>query len=91
MIFTGAPFVIPTEVRWNILLLLIGIFGFLAQFLAALGLQREKAGRAASAVYLQIFFATLLQVAILHVPLEPLSILGSCIILTAAVCISLMR
>ena len=91
MWISGEEFVLPSEARWAILLLLIGIFGFSAQFLAALGLQREEAGRATAAVYLQILFATVLQVTILHVPLQPLSALGSLIILAAAVYVSILK
>ncbi|PWN52243.1 hypothetical protein IE53DRAFT_367393, partial [Violaceomyces palustris] len=53
--------------------------------LAAMGLQREKAGRAASVTYLQIIFASLFQLVFLHVPISPLSAAGMTIILVAAV------
>lgn len=37
---------VPPSWLWCAVLLAIGVFGFFAQVLAALGLQREKAGRA---------------------------------------------
>ncbi|KDN35579.1 hypothetical protein K437DRAFT_230165 [Tilletiaria anomala UBC 951] len=91
MLITGEKIVAPQELRWGVLLFFIGIFGFLAQFLAGMALQREKAGRAASAVYLQVVFATFFQVCLLHIPLEPLSALGASIILAAALYVTLLK
>lgn len=45
-----------------------------------LGLQREKASRAACMSYLQIIFATAAQVTLLHAKLEVLSLVGSVLI-----------
>lgn len=41
----GEPFVWPSNLKWVILLLCVGVFGLAAQLLATAGLQREKAGR----------------------------------------------
>lgn len=56
LIFTGQSVVMPSGTR-IIYLVALGLSGFVAQFLMTLGLQREKAGRGASATYLQMFFA----------------------------------
>ncbi|KAG5641444.1 hypothetical protein DXG03_005218 [Asterophora parasitica] len=54
MLIQRTPIVVPTELAWLGLLLMIGIFGFLAQILLTLGLQRETAGRGTIAVYTQV-------------------------------------
>jgi drug/metabolite transporter (DMT)-like permease len=48
-----APHTFAGWVEW----LIIGISGFVAQFLLTVGLQREQAGRGVSMVYLQMVFA----------------------------------
>jgi drug/metabolite transporter (DMT)-like permease len=54
------------------------------QILLAMGLQREKAGRAVSVTYLQIVYASLYQLVFLHVPIQPLSAIGMAVILVSA-------
>jgi drug/metabolite transporter (DMT)-like permease len=49
-----------------------------------MGLQREKAGRAVSATYLQIVFASVYQLVFLHIPIQLLSGIGMVVILLAA-------
>lgn len=56
LIVTGQQVVFPTGIH-IVYLLFLGFSGFIAQFLLTYGLQREKAGRGASATYLQMFFA----------------------------------
>ena len=46
--------VLPMRWDWVIMLLLIGLFGFCAQVLLTLGLQREAVGRGTMAVYVQV-------------------------------------
>lgn len=84
MWITGTKFVLPTQPRWILLLICVGIFGLAAQILLAMGLQREKAGRAVSVTYLQIVYATLYQLVFLHIPIQPLSAIGMVIILLSA-------
>ncbi|KAN0060061.1 hypothetical protein ACQY0O_008034 [Thecaphora frezii] len=86
---TGTQFVLPQSAKWGMLLVCIGVFGLLAQILLAMGLQREKAGRAVSATYLQIVFASFYQLFILHVPINFLSAVGMGIILSAAAWIAM--
>lgn len=84
MWFTGTKFVLPTQPKWIALLVCVGIFGLAAQILLAMGLQREKAGRAVSVTYLQIVYASLYQLAFLHTPIQPLSAVGMVVILISA-------
>lgn len=81
---TGTQFVLPTQPKWILLLVCVGIFGLAAQILLAMGLQREKAGRAVSVTYLQIVYATLYQLVFLHIPIQPLSAIGMVVILISA-------
>ena len=46
--------VLPMRWDWLIMLLLIGFFGFCAQVLLTMGLQREAVGRGTMAVYVQV-------------------------------------
>ncbi|EPQ30001.1 uncharacterized protein PFL1_02674 [Pseudozyma flocculosa PF-1] len=91
MWYTSTPFVLPRDPKWCLLLICIGVFGLLAQILLAMGLQREKAGRASSTVYLQIVFASLYQLFILHVPINALSGVGMSIILAAAAWVAVAK
>lgn len=84
MWFTGTEFVLPTQPKWIALLVCVGIFGLAAQILLAMGLQREKAGRAVSVTYLQIVYASLYQLVFLHTPIQPLSAVGMVVILVSA-------
>ncbi|PWZ01633.1 hypothetical protein BCV70DRAFT_151021, partial [Testicularia cyperi] len=84
MWFTGTEFVLPKNPKWVALLICVGVFGLAAQILLAMGLQREKAGRAVSVTYLQIVYASIYQLVFLHIPIQPLSALGMTVILLAA-------
>ncbi|CEH12020.1 Permease of the drug/metabolite transporter (DMT) superfamily [Ceraceosorus bombacis] len=81
MLILRQPFVVPSTPLSAFFLVGVGIFSLCAQVFQTLGLQREKAGRAAVMSYLQIFFATTFQVLLLGTPLEPLSVAGACLIL----------
>ncbi|KAF5309361.1 hypothetical protein D9611_013998 [Ephemerocybe angulata] len=91
MLVTNTKFIVPTRLTWLALLLMIGIFGFIAQILLTMGLQRETAGRGTMAVYIQIVFATILQRIFLHSTPPPLSILGTVIIIAAALYTALSK
>lgn len=60
------------------------MFGFIAQALLTFGLQREKAGRAGLASYMQILFAVVLELFVFHTIPSFLSFVGMSIILSAA-------
>ncbi|KAF8057617.1 drug/metabolite transporter superfamily [Lyophyllum atratum] len=84
MIIQKTPIVVPTEVEWLALLILIGVFGFIAQVLLTMGLQRETAGRASTAVYTQVVFAAVLERIFFQTTPSILSVIGTVIIITAA-------
>ncbi|KAF8623271.1 hypothetical protein AX17_007477 [Amanita inopinata Kibby_2008] len=91
MIVTRTPFIIPPRLDWLALLLMIGIFGFLAQVLLTMGLQREAAGRASMAVYTQIVFATILERIFFHTSPSLLSAIGICMILSSALYVAVTK
>jgi drug/metabolite transporter (DMT)-like permease len=50
----GLPPVFPRQPNFALYLTLTGVFGFCAQILLTIGLQREKAGRGATTLYIQV-------------------------------------
>ncbi|WVQ82051.1 hypothetical protein IAT38_004179 [Cryptococcus sp. DSM 104549] len=78
------PLVWVTSVRDFLFIIAIGIFGFCAQTFLTMGLQREKAGRAGLAIYLQVVFALVFEFLIWQTIPSFLSALGTAIILVSA-------
>ncbi|GLB42723.1 putative eamA-like transporter family protein [Lyophyllum shimeji] len=91
MLIRKTPIVVPTQLEWVALLIMIGIFGFVAQILLTMGLQRETAGRGSIAVYTQIVFATILQRIFFKTTPDILSVMGTLIILTVALYIAMTK
>ncbi|KIM44306.1 hypothetical protein M413DRAFT_378913 [Hebeloma cylindrosporum] len=91
MIVTKTPFIIPTRLEWLALLALIGVFGFVAQVLLTMGLQRETAGRGTMAVYTQVVFATILERIFFHAVPTLLSVAGTLLILGSAIYVVLTK
>ncbi|KAI0367898.1 hypothetical protein BV20DRAFT_999743 [Pilatotrama ljubarskyi] len=91
MLIMRTPVVIPMRWEWLLMLLLIGIFGFIAQVLLTMGLQRETAGRGTMAVYVQIIFATIFERVFFHTSPSFLSAIGTLIILTSAIYVALTK
>lgn len=91
MILFKLPFVIPTRTLWLVMLVLIGIFGFFAQVLLTMGLQRETAGRGALAIYTSIVFAVIFEFAVFHTTPSTLSIIGALIIVASAIYTTLTK
>jgi hypothetical protein len=89
---TNTPSAIPftPNISWPhdtysfCLIILIGVFGFIAQMLLTFGLQREKAGRGSLAMYLQLFFTVFLEFLVFHLVPSFLSFVGTGIILSSA-------
>ncbi|KAL1408689.1 hypothetical protein Q8F55_005502 [Vanrija albida] len=79
----------PSDTYGFALILLIGVFGFCAQCLLTFGLQHEKAGRAGLAMYLQIFFAVILDLVVFGTIPSFLSFVGTIIILSSAVWVAM--
>lgn len=91
MVVFNIPVVYPRSWRWALLLLMIGVFGFVAQTLLTLGLQRETVSRGSTGVYIQILFAVVLERLIFGVVPSLLSVLGAAIIMSSALCVVLTR
>ncbi|KAI9439313.1 hypothetical protein H4582DRAFT_2076013 [Lactarius indigo] len=95
IIFKVTP-VIPTHVSWLAMLLLIGIFGFLAQgslikILLTMGLQRETAARGSLANYIGVVFALAFERIVFRNTPSALSIAGSVIIMSSAIYVALTK
>ncbi|KAG7771313.1 hypothetical protein KL931_001011 [Ogataea haglerorum] len=72
---------IPHTLKQWLLLSIVGIAGFVMQYLSTMGMQREKAARAMSMSYTQLLYTTVLEYLLFnHLP-SPLTILGSTIII----------
>ncbi|WWD02473.1 hypothetical protein V865_000513 [Kwoniella europaea PYCC6329] len=84
MLVNPKPTVFVESFRDFLFIITIGIFGFCAQTLLTLGLQREKAGRAGIALYTQVVFSLVLEFLIWQTIPSFLSTLGTIIILTSA-------
>ncbi|WVQ99859.1 hypothetical protein IAU59_007002 [Kwoniella sp. CBS 9459] len=84
LIVDPRPLVWVKSTKEALLIIAIGIFGFTAQTFLTLGLQREKAGRAGLATYLQVVFALVLEFVLWQTIPSFLSTLGTAIILTSA-------
>ncbi|RXW20827.1 hypothetical protein EST38_g5016 [Candolleomyces aberdarensis] len=91
MIVTGEKFIIPTKVEWLSMLLMIGLFGFFAQILLTMGLQRETASRGSMAIYTQIVFATIFERIFFNTVPSPLSVIGTVLIIFSAIYTALSK
>ncbi|OCH84839.1 DUF6-domain-containing protein [Obba rivulosa] len=91
MLVLRIPVVIPTRLDWLAMLLMIGLFGFAAQVLLTMGLQRETAGRGSMAIYLQIIFATIFERIFFHMSPSFLSVLGTLIIMASAIYVAVIK
>ncbi|KAJ9107403.1 hypothetical protein QFC21_000853 [Naganishia friedmannii] len=69
----------------------VSVFGLGAQLLVTMGLQREKAGRGSLAMYTQLLFATIIERILFHVQTSFLSVLGTIIILSAALWVAFSK
>lgn len=57
LLLPGISFTLPSSTREWLLLLILGIQGFILQFLLTAGLQADKSSKATSMLYAQIIFA----------------------------------
>lgn len=89
MLVTKTHFIIPTRLDWVALFAMIGLFGFFAQILLTMGLQRETAGRGTMAIYTQIVFASALEQIFFHTTPSMFSVIGTAMILTSALYVAL--
>ncbi|OXC69015.1 hypothetical protein AYX13_02304 [Cryptococcus neoformans] len=85
LLFKPGHIVWVSSLRELLFILTIGLFGFAAQTFLTLGLQREKAGRAGLAIYLQVVFSLLLEFVLWGTIPSFLSALGTVLILASAI------
>ncbi|KAH9923794.1 DUF6-domain-containing protein [Amylocystis lapponica] len=85
MLIARTKFVVPATFLPVAMLFAIGIFGFTGQMLMTMGLQRETAGRGTLAVYCQIIYVTIYDRIFFHSSPDPLSIIGTAIIMASAI------
>ncbi|KAI0517696.1 hypothetical protein F5B22DRAFT_94884 [Xylaria bambusicola] len=91
LVHPDLQFILPRgALQWS-LLLIIGISGFLLQFLLTEGLQREKGGRATNMTYFQMVLALIIERVIWGTTPPVLSLVGSVLIIGAAIWLSLQK
>ncbi|GAA5957464.1 hypothetical protein JCM3765_001151 [Sporobolomyces pararoseus] len=90
MIFDSPPVLYLTK-RFFILLVPIGVFGFVAQVLLTTGLQRERAGRGSLAIYSHLIWAMILERLYFKTLPDAWSILGAIIIVGGALRVALAK
>ncbi|KIP02015.1 hypothetical protein PHLGIDRAFT_96431 [Phlebiopsis gigantea 11061_1 CR5-6] len=91
MIVMRTEFILPLRLAWIAMLLMIGIFGFFAQTLLTMGLQREAVGRGTMAVYTQVVYAMTFDQIFFHSSPSVLSILGTLIIVCSAIYVAVTK
>ncbi|KAG2346103.1 drug/metabolite transporter superfamily [Suillus weaverae] len=84
MVVFDIPVVYPTSWMWILLLLMVGVFGFVAQTLLTMGLQRETVSRGVTGMYAQVLFVVVLERLLFGVIPSLLSVLGAAIIMSSA-------
>ncbi|KAH7235577.1 hypothetical protein BKA59DRAFT_425583 [Fusarium tricinctum] len=84
-------FEIPNSGAEWILLLSIGVSGFMFQLLLTEGLQREKAGRATNLIYVQMVFAVIIERVVWGTTPPLASFVGSALIIGSAVWVTLQK
>ncbi|CAN9107636.1 unnamed protein product [Alternaria alternata] len=91
LVHPSLHFVMPKTLgQWG-LIAIIGLFGFLLQFLLTEGLQREKGGRATNLTYLQLVFALVVEKLIWGTTPPVESLVGAVLIIGAAIAVSLQK
>ena len=91
MIIFRSDMYFPSSAKQILLLLNIGISGFFAQFLLTVGLQKEKAGRGTTAVYLQMGFAFFFEWLVWDVTPSFLSLAGTSLIIGGAIWVAVSK
>ncbi|KAG0686672.1 hypothetical protein C6P40_003608 [Pichia californica] len=83
LIIPGLSFQIPHTIKQWILLLSIGIAGFIMQYMLTAGMQREKAARAIAMTYTQLIYASIFDYFINNIFPTGLNLIGELIIIIA--------
>ncbi|GAB1522130.1 hypothetical protein RhiTH_005240 [Rhizoctonia solani] len=90
-IATHGQWVFPRQWTWIGMLIIVGLFGFLAQLFLTLGLQRETASRGSMVLYIQIVFSLIFERIAFGVSPSGLSLLGTCVIIASAIFVALNK
>lgn len=91
LLIPGISFVMPRgPLEWS-LLLLLGVLGFILQFLMTLGLQIDKSSKATSMMYTQVLFALSFDWAIFGVLPGAWSIFGGSIVTASTLWVALEK
>jgi len=91
MLWQQPHLVFPKRIEWVLMLLFIGVVGFIAQTMVTLGIQRETISRGLMGNYVQIIFATAFERIFFHTTPSPLSIFGTLIIMSSAIYVALTK
>lgn len=91
LVTPGIGFVMPQGGREWTLLLVLGVLGFVLQFLLTAGLQLDKSSKATSMLYIQVIFALIFDWAIWGVLPGRLSILGGSIVIVSTLWAALQK
>jgi drug/metabolite transporter (DMT)-like permease len=91
LITPNISFVMPKSSREWILLVLLGILGFILQFLLTAGLQLDKSSKATSMLYTQVLFALLFDWGIWGVLPGTWSIVGGLIVIASTLWSALQK
>ncbi|KAI8627550.1 DUF6-domain-containing protein [Xylariaceae sp. FL1651] len=91
LIHPDLHFILPRGTMQWVLLVIIGVAGFLLQFLLTEGLQREKGGRATNMTYFQMVLALVIERVIWGTTPPVLSLIGSALIIGGAIWLSLQK
>ncbi|RYO86601.1 hypothetical protein DL764_008991 [Monosporascus ibericus] len=91
LVHPDLKFLLPQGAMQWTLLTVIGIAGFMLQFLLTEGLKREKAGRATNMIYIQMVFALVVERVVWGTTPPPLSLIGAVLIIGAAIWLSLQK
>ncbi|KAG1795679.1 DUF6-domain-containing protein [Suillus plorans] len=84
MVVFDIPVVYPTSWMWILLLLMVGVFGFAAQTLLTMGLQKETVSRGVTGMYAQVVFVVVLERLFFGVTPSLPSVLGAAVIMSSA-------
>lgn len=91
MVVFKIPIVYPTSWTWVFLLFMVGVFGYVAQTLLTMGLQRETVSRGVTGMYAQVLFVVVLERIFLGVIPSLLSALGAAIIMSSALYVVMQK
>ncbi|KAI9653473.1 MAG: hypothetical protein M1831_006021 [Alyxoria varia] len=87
----SVPFILPHTLRQWLLLIAIGVTGFVMQYLLTAGLRYEKGSRATNMVYCQMLFALAIDKLVWGTTPTVMSLIGSSLILGGAIVVAIHK